>query len=370
MKALTPLLALLLGACSSMSYDSRSVTTHYFGVDKHGRPATLWTLKNGKVEIDVTDHGATLVALRMPDRVDQTKDVLLGFADVTGYESGDNQYFGCTTGRVCNRIAKGEFVLDGYTYRLATNNGVNHLHGGAERSLDKVHWDAEVLTGGDAPAIRFTYLSRNGEEGYPGNLQVAVTYTLEAGALRIDYEATTDQRTPVNLTNHAYWNLAGEGAPTIVDHELWIDADHFTPVDATLIPTGAIAKVAGTPLDFRRPVDIGLRIESLTGTPTLGYDHNFVLRAADGLRLAATLRHPATGRRVDIHTTEPGLQFYSGNFLHGQRGKGGKAYAHRSGLCLETQHFPDSVNQPHFPNTILEPGQTFRSTTKLVLSAE
>jgi len=373
MKALTPLFAVaLLGACSSMPQDSSApVSMRPFGVDKSGRPASLWTLRSGKLEIDVTDHGATLVAVRTPDRGGIVQDIVLGFDDVAGYESADNQYFGCTAGRVCNRIAKGEFVLDGYTYRLATNNGPNHLHGGGERSFDKVHWNAEVVASGNEPCVRFTYLSRNGEEGYPGNLQVTATYQLLAnGQLRMDYEATTDQNTPVNLTNHAYWNLAGEGAPTILDHVLSIEAEQHTPTDDTLIPTGAVATVIATPLDFRKPTAIGQRIDALTGTATLGYDHNFVLTKSQGLRRAAVLRHEGTGRTLEILTTEPAVQFYSGNFLHGQAGKRGKAYAHRSGLCLETQHFPDSVNQPNFPSTILAPGQTYRSTTVIAFHAE
>lgn len=373
MKALSSLFAVaLLGACSTMVQNSSSpVSVLPFGVDKSGRPATKWTLRNGGTEVDLCDHGATLVAVRIPDRYGFAKDVLLGFDDVAGYESEDNQYFGCTTGRVCNRIAKGEFVLDGYLYRLATNNGPNHLHGGAVRSLDKVHWTGEVVKGeGGAPGVRFTYTSPDGEEGYPGNLQIAVTYVLLPGGLRIDYVAKTDQRTPVNLTNHAYWNLAGEGSGRIVDHDLWIDADGYTPVDATLIPTGAIDKVAGTPLDFRRAQKIGFRIDELTGTSALGYDHNFVLRPHDGLSHVATLHHAESGRSVEILTTEPGLQFYSGNFLHGQKGKGGKPYAHRTGLCLETQHFPDSVHHTNFPSIVLEPGATFHSTTEFRFRAE
>jgi len=372
MKALTPLLAVaLLCACSSMQNDTSPVSQRPFGVDKHGQPATLWTLRAGGIEIDVTDHGATLVAVRVPDRAGAVADVVFGFDDVAGYESPANDYFGCTTGRVCNRIANGTFTLDGDTYHLATNNGPNHLHGGASRSLDKVHWQGEVVAAGTEPCVRFTYLSPNGQEGYPGNLHIAVTFQLlQAGQLRIDYEATTDRKTPVNLTNHAYWNLAGHGAPTILDHDLEIDAESYTPTDPTLIPTGAIAPVLGTPLDFRQKERIGLRIEQLIGTPALGYDHNFVLRPATGLRRAALLRHEPSGRQLEIHTTEPGLQFYSGNFLHGQRGKGGAVYALRSGLCLETQHFPDSVNQPAFPSTVLEPGQTFRSTTVFTFRGE
>ncbi|MCA8951757.1 MAG: galactose mutarotase [Planctomycetes bacterium] len=339
-----------------------SVSQRPFGIRQDGQPSTLWTLRAKNLEIDVTDHGATLVAVRAPDAAGTLGDVILGFDDVSGYQSEANQYFGCTTGRVCNRIAKGQFTLDGYTYHLAINNGPNHLHGGKERSLDKVHWQAEVLSRGNQPAIRFTYRSPDGEEGYPGNLDVAAIYRLDDDGLHFEYEATTDQRTPVNLTNHAYWNLSGEGSKTVLDHELQIDADLYTPTDDTLIPTGAISEVRG-PLDFSKRKVIGERIEQLTATAAMGYDHNYVLREGSGMRHAATLWNLANGRRIDVVTDQPGLQFYSGNFLHGQLGKGGKPYPHRSAVCLETQHFPDSVNQPAFPSTILEPGQTYSART-------
>lgn len=363
--------ALAFAACSSMSdHASPAVSSRWFGVAKDGRPAQLWTLRTRGLEIDVTDFGATLVAVRTPDRAGFVDDIVLGFDDVTGYESGDNQYFGCTTGRVCNRIAKGEFTLDGYTYVLAKNNGPNHLHGGASRSFDKVHWDAQDVSWDSTPGVRFTYRSKDGEEGYPGNLDVTVTYWLMPGPhLKIITEASTDRRTPVNITNHAYWNLAGAGAPTVLDHELWVAAEGYTPTDDTLIPTGVVSPVLGTPLDFQKPLPIGLRIAQLTGTPALGYDHNLVLRPAAGMPKVAELRDPSSGRWLSIATSEPGLQVYSGNFLHGQRGKGGKTYAPRSAVCLETQHFPDSVHQPHFPNTILEPGQRFRSETMWTFGA-
>ncbi|MCA8973130.1 MAG: galactose mutarotase [Planctomycetes bacterium] len=341
---------------------STSVTQRPFGISQSGWPATLWTLRADRLEIDVTDHGATLVAVRAPDPAGTLADVVFGFDDVSGYESSANQYFGCTTGRVCNRICKGEFTLDGYTYHLATNNGPNHLHGGGKRSLDKVHWTGEVIDSGASPAVRFTYRSRDGEEGYPGNLDIAVTYRLDGEGMHIDYRATTDARTPVNLTNHAYWNLAGAGAATVLDHELWINADRYTPVDDTLIPTGAIEPVTWA-LDFRKPTRVGLRIATLDGTSALGYDHNYVLQGT-GMRHIATLRHVENGRGFELFSDQPGLQFYSGNFLNGNVGgigKGGAVYGYRSGLCLETQHFPDSVNHPHFPNTILEPGHEYRT---------
>ncbi len=357
----------LLASCALFS-QPQIVKTKPFGVRKDGAPATLWILQNGGVEATVSDHGATLVSLSFADRIGESSDVLLGFDDVSGYESGDNQYFGCTTGRVCNRIAKGRFTLEGYDYQLAVNNAPNHLHGGGPRSLDKVRWRAEATHVDGVPAVAFTYRSPDGEEGYPGVLDVKVTYSMpQPGALRIDYEATADRTTPVNLTNHAYFNLAGQGAPTILDHELQLFASRYTPTDATLIPTGGIDDVARTALDFRQPTRIGLRIDELTPTPAMGYDHNYVIDrdGKDGLVAAAVLYHPASGREVRIATTEPGIQFYTGNFLHGQKGKAGASYAHRSGLCLETQHFPDAVNQPRFPSILLQKGKTFRSTTVL-----
>lgn len=357
--------ALALAACSSMSHDDSSVSTRWFGTQKDGRPAMLWTLRARGIEIDVTDYGATLVAVRTPDRADFLGDVVLGFDDVSGYQSGDNQYFGCTTGRVCNRIKKGEFTLDGYTYALAANNGPNHLHGGATRSFDKVHWDGVVVQDGDgARGVQFTYRSKDGEEGYPGNLDVTVTYWLLAGRMKIVTEAKTDRRTPVNVTNHAYWNLDGAGAPSVLAHELFVDADQYTPTDDTLIPTGKLAPLHATPLDFKKPLPFALRIDELIGTPALGYDHNLVLRPGKGLREVATLRSQQSGRWMKISTTEPALQVYSGNHLHGQTGKGGKKYEKRSACCLETQHYPDSINQPSFPTTILEPGQHYRTETQ------
>ena len=372
-RLLLPALA-LLAACSSMSdLPPSNITSRGFGTNADGRPATLWTLCNGDVEVDVTDHGATLVAVRTPDRAGFLDDVILGFDDVTGYQSDSNQYFGCTTGRVCNRIANGAFTLDGYEYVLATNNAPNHLHGGAERSLDKVHWDASCSVDEDgAPSVRFTYLSRDGEEGYPGNLQVAVTYTLRGdNSLNIAYEATTDMRTPVNLTNHAYWNLAGAGAETVLDHVLQVDASSYTPTDSTLIPTGEVAPVLGTALDFREPTSLGLLLDKVADTAAQGYDHNLVLDGdAGALRRVAELRHQKTGRSMVIETTEPSLQVYSGNFLNGQRGKGGKSYPRRSAICLETQHHPDAIHHSNFPNTVLEPGETFRSVTRMTFRAE
>lgn len=352
--------ALLAAACN-VPTSAMPTPPMPFGTTRGGVPATAYTLSREHLKVRVTDYGATLVSVQVPDRAGAMKDVVLGFDDVGGYESDANQYFGCTVGRVANRIQKGTFTLDGYTYHLAINNVPNSLHGGAVRSFDKVMWYVERR---DEHSITLAYNSADGEEGYPGTMTTRVTYSLpQDGELRIDYEATCDRDTPVNLTNHSYWNLAGEGSATVLDHEIQIAADEYTPVDDTLIPTGVIAAVKDTPLDLRYAQPIGAQIEALIPTATLGYDHNYVLREKGGLHPAATLHEPQSGRQLEILTTEPGLQFYSGNFLHGQRGKGGKVYALRSACCLETQHYPDSVNHANFPSTILRAGQTWRSTT-------
>ena len=340
-----------------------------FGKTKNGEAVELITLKSDKgLVAKVMTRGATLVQLNVPDKAGKAADVLLGFDDVAGYESEDNQYFGCTTGRVCNRIAKGKFTLDGKEYTLAINNEPNHLHGGVERSLDKVVWKAKPYSNDKGQGVRLSYTSPDGEEGYPGNLEVTVSFYVpkDANRIAISYKATTDKATPVNLTNHAYFNLSGEGSATVLDHILRLNADSYTPTDETLIPTGKIESVEGTELDFRKPTRIGKRIEPLNDTGAIGYDHNFVLNPKaddERLTLAAILRDPASGRVMRVSTSQPGIQFYSGNFLKGQKGKGGKTYAHRSALCLETQHYPDSVNHAEFPNTILKPGETFESTT-------
>lgn len=342
-----------------------------FGKTSDGQPVEIFTLQSDQgLVARVMTRGATLVELHVPDKDGHVDDVVLGFDDVAGYESEDNQYFGCTTGRVCNRIAKGRFTLNGKEYSLAINNEPNHLHGGVERSLDKVVWTARPISNERGQGVRFSYTSPDGEEGYPGTLEVNVTYFVpkDANRLAITYRATTDQATPVNLTNHAYFNLSGAGAPTVLDHQLRLNADSYTPVDDTLIPTGRIESVDRTDVDFRKLTPIGKRIATYDNEGTIGYDHNFVLnpKTNDGpLNQAAVVRHPTNGRTLRIFTSEPGIQFYSGNFLKGQTGKGGKTYAHRSALCLETQHFPDSVNHANFPNIILEPGSTFESTTHL-----
>lgn len=342
-----------------------------FGKTSSGEAVEIYTLKSGNgLVAKVMTRGATLVQLHVPDKNGDMDDVVFGFDDVSGYESEANQYFGCTTGRVCNRIAEGKFSLDGKDYTLAINNEPNHLHGGEKRSLDKVVWKARPFVNERGEGVTFSYTSPDGEEGYPGELSVKVTYFVPANKnnLSIRYVATTDKATPVNLTNHAYFNLGGHGSATILGHTLKLNADKYTPVDDSLIPTGEIASVEGTPLDFRKQRKIGARIEKLVDTAALGYDHNFVLNAAEGdnkLRVAAVLTDPESARRLRIMTSEPGIQFYSGNFLSGQTGKGGKVYPHQSACCLETQHFPDSINQPNFPNTVLKAGEEFVSQTLL-----
>ncbi len=348
-----------------------------FGKTNDGKNVELYTLKsdNGMI-LKVMTRGATIVSLELPDRNGNVADCVLGFDNIAGYESEDNQYFGNTTGRVCNRIAKGKFSLNGKEYSLAINNEPNHLHGGAEKSLDKVVWDGAPFENRSGQGVTFSYTSPDGEEGYPGNLNLKVTYFVpkSSNQIKITYWAKTDQATPVNLTNHAYFNLAGAGSETALDHVLMLNADQYTPTDETLIPTGEVKSVQGTELDFRSPTVIGKRIKALDDTAAIGYDHNFVINAksdeTDRLNLAAELIHRESGRRLRITTTEPGIQFYSGNFLKGQKGKGGKTYPHRSAVCLETQHFPDSINQPKFPSVVLAPNKEFSSVTVLSFSAE
>ena len=333
-----------------------------FGKLPDGTVITAYTLKNAKGSwAKVITYGATLTELYVPDKSGQPGDVVLGFSDLPGYLS-DHPFFGATVGRYANRIAKGHFTLDGKEYSLAINNGPNSLHGGKIGFSRKV-WKAEILPGMTSAAVRFTYVSKDGEENYPGNLNVAVTYTLtDTNELKLDYRAETDQDTPINLTNHSYFALGGPGK-NILDEVLYLNADEFTPVDATLIPTGEIKSVKGTPLDFTKPTAIGARINELKDIG--GYDHNFVINGKAGkLRLAARATDPATGRQMEVWTTEPGVQFYSSIGLNGSIvGKGGIAYPKFGGLCLETQHYPDSVNRSNFPSAILHPGKPFESQT-------
>ncbi|MEX0642955.1 MAG: aldose epimerase family protein [Pirellulales bacterium] len=344
-----------------------------FGKTADGTPVQQFTLtnKNG-VTIKLMSRGATLREWHAPDKHGQMADVVFGFDDVAGYESKDNGYFGHTIGRIGNRIGGAKFTLDGKEYKLAANDGPNTLHGGAARSLDKVVWEGKPFENAAGQGVIFTYMSPDGEEGFPGNLSCKVTYTLtDENEVRIEYEATTDQATPVNLTHHSYFNLTGAGAPTINDHEVMIVADHYTPVNELLIPTGEIAPVAGTPFDFREFHAIGDRVDQLNDEPGKGYDHNFALNNQDGdLALAAKVRDPKSGRVLSVFTTEPGLQFYGGNFLNGAKGKGGQTYAYRSGLCLETQHYPNAVNEPKFAPINLKPGEKYTHTCVYLITAE
>ena len=305
-------------------------------------------------------RGATLVELHVPDRNGQFADVVLGFDDEAGYASGDNQHFGCTTGRYANRISQGKFTLDGVEYQLAINNGPNHLHGGPNEGLDKVQWNGEQLPDGNG--VRFTYTSPDGQESFPGTLQLAVTYTLtDDDTIHIEYEATTDKPTIINLTNHSYFNLKGHGEGDVLDHVVWLDADRYTPTDETSIPIGELADVTDTPFDFRTPTAIGARFSEVRATPANGYDHNYVLNGEVGeVRKIAEVSDPTSGRVLTVETDQPGVQLYTGNFLAGQTCKAGKTYPGNSAFCLETQHFPDSPNKPNFPSTVLRPGETYR----------
>ncbi len=351
------------------------MTRSAFGRLPDGASVDLFTLSNGRgVEVRAITYGAILQAIRVPDAGGTAADIALGFDSLAGF-LGPTPYFGAIVGRYANRIAQGRFRLDGRIYQLATNIGPNHLHGGM-KGFDKVNWHGESFQHGDSVGVSFTRTSRDGEEGYPGTLSVRVTYTLTAQSeLLIDYLATTDKATPINLSQHTYFNLRGEGSGDILGHLLRIAADSITLVDAAQIPTGAIAPVAGTPFDFRTATAIGARIDA--PDPQLrhggGYDHNFVLTRAGpspGLVHAAHVSEPTSGRTLDVFTTEPGVQFYSGNFLDGTvKGKSGHAYPHRGGLCLETQHYPDSPNHPNFPSTILQPGTEYRSRTVWVFGA-
>jgi aldose 1-epimerase len=339
------------------------VTRAPFGTTTDGTPVEIFTMKNANgVELRAMTYGGIITSIRTPDRNGAMADIVLGFDAIDGYLT-DHPFFGAIIGRYGNRIAKGRFAIDGREYTLATNNGPNHLHGGV-RGFDKHVWQAEILH--EKNGVAFTRTSADGEEGYPGNLLVEVAYLLtDDNELRVEYLARTDQPTHVNLTQHSYFNLAGGG--DILGHELTIDADRYTPVDATLIPTGEIAAVQGTPFDFRTPIAIGARINE--PHPQLkngeGYDHNWVLNGTAGqMRRAAHVVEPKSGRTLEIATTEPGLQFYAGNFLDGTiTGKGGQAYGHRSGFCLETQHYPDTPNQSDFPTTLIRPGQQYKTTT-------
>ena len=362
------LIAFGLGlGCATMA----TVQRKPFGQLASRQAVELFTLQNAHgIQVGVTNYGGIITSIRTPDRTGKFADIVLGYDDLAGYVRS-SPYFGAIVGRFANRIARGRFTLDGQTYSLAINNGPNSLHGGL-RGFDKVVWTAKPFRNQDGEGVALEYTSPDGEEGYPGTLRARVTYTLTADdRLIVDYGATTDKATPINLSQHSYWNLVGDASRDILGHVLTINADAITPVDSTLIPTGTIAPVAGTPFDFRTAMPIGARIDQRDNEQIRyggGYDHNFVLNSGgasvDGLRFAARVTEPTTGRTMEIFTTEPGLQFYSGNFLDGSiTGKRGVVYSYRHGLVLETQHFPDSPNHPNFPSTILRPGQEFRSRT-------
>jgi aldose 1-epimerase len=338
-----------------------------FGTVPGGPAIELFTLTNpGGVEVRAMTYGGIIVSLRVPDRRRQLDDIVLGFDTAAEYAAG-HPYFGAIVGRYANRIANGRFVLDGKTYQLATNNGPNHLHGGV-KGFDKVIWSGEPFQDDRGAGVVFTYTSGDGEEGYPGTVKARVTYTLtDRNELLFDYHATADRPTVINLSQHSYFNLAGQGSRDVLEHELQIHADRYTPVDDTLIPTGELAAVAGTPFDFRALTAIGARIgqDHVQLVRGRGYDHNYVLtRTGPDLQNAARVVERTTGRTLEVATTEPGVQFYSGNFLDGTiTGKQGRVYRQRYGFCLETQHFPDSPNEPAFPSTVVGPGQEYRSRT-------
>lgn len=343
-----------------------SVEKSSFGKTKDGLEVTLFTCRNaGGSTLKLMDYGAAVVALEVPDRSGKLGNVVLTCPDLAAFEAC-TMYFNCSVGRYCNRIAGGKFTLDGQNYVLATNNAPNHLHGGT-RGFDKRIWKAEPFQSTGAVGVSFQYESADGEEGYPGKLLAKVTYTLtDRNEFVIEFRATTDKATPVNLTNHNYWNLAGAG--TIWDHELKLAATRYLPVDSTAIPTGELAAVAGTPFDFADFTPIGKRLNDVGGTP-IGYDHCYAIDGEAGrLRLAAVVRDPVSGRKMEIQTTEPGIQFYSGNFLDGTGISGN--YPQYSGFCLETQHFPDSPNRPEWPSTILKPGEQYYHKTVHTFSVE
>lgn len=384
MKNIIPLLtvaaAVSLSACQSgtksnnNSVDSMQTTQDSLSIEGKipaarfdstvdGKQTKLYYLKSkGNVQVAITNYGAKIVSLLAPDKSGKLEDVELGYDNISRYVTTKERYYGGIVGRYGNRIAKGKFKLDGKEYTLATNNGQNHLHGG-KKGFNDVVWDAEQT----APnSLKLHYLSKDGEEGYPGNLDVTLTYTLtDSNELKIDYSATTDKATVVNLTNHSFFNLAGAGNGTINDHIMMINADKFTPVDSTLITTGKLEAVKGTPMDFTTPTRIGERVDADFEQLKFGkgYDHNYVLnKKGNELSLAAKVEEPVSGRTLEVWTTEPGIQFYGGNFLDGtDKGKDGKTYGHREAFALETQHYPDSPNKPEFPSVVLKPGATYTS---------
>ena len=367
MKKTLTSLALTLTTCAALATSEDSILCQSFGKAPGGQPVEIYRLTNAKgAETTITNYGGIVISLKVPDRNGVMGDVALGYDNLKDYVKA-SPYFGALIGRYGNRIAKGCFELGGTKYKLATNDGPNALHGGV-KGLDKVVWDAKPLMTKAGPALELTYVSKDGEEGYPGTLSVKAVYTLtQKNELRLDFTATTDKETVVNLTHHSYFNLAGAGKGDILNHVVTIRADKFTPVDKTLIPTGELRPVEGTPMDFRKPTAIGARIADAYEQVQIGktgYDHNWVIdKAAGELDWIAKVYEPTSGRTMEVLSTEPGLQFYSGNFLDGTNvGKGGVAYQFRTGFCMEPQHFPDSPNKPSFPSTVLKPGQTYRNT--------
>ena len=358
--------ACLVGCASVSSPRNQGVSRQPFVQTKDGTPVDLYTLRNGNgAEARISNYGGLVISLAMPDRHGQFGDVVLGYDNLADYLK-DTPYFGALIGRYGNRIGDAKFTLNGVEYKLPQNDGKNSLHGGAE-GFDRRVWTAREVRG-PHPGLELTFLSKDGEEGYPGNLKVKVVYSLtQDNGLQIDYTATTDKDTVLNLTNHAYFNLAGEGNGDILRQEMMIVAHRFTPIDTTLIPTGELRSVEHTPFDFRKPTPIGARINATDEQIGFGkgYDHNFVLtRTGGGLNLAARVIDPDSGRVLEVLTTQPGIQFYTGNFLDGSlHGKGGHTYVQRSAFCLETQHFPDSPNKASFPSTELKSGQTYHETT-------
>jgi aldose 1-epimerase len=344
-----------------------AVTKAPFGNAPDGSTVEIYTLKSGAVEARIMTYGAIVVSIKTADRAGAMGDVVLGYDDLAGYLGDGKTYFGAVVGRYGNRIAHGKFALDGHVYNLPLNNGPNSLHGGTV-GFDKRNWTAREIPDG----VEMTLVSKDGDQGYPGTLTAHVKYTLNGNALKLEYTATTDKDTVVNLTNHSYFNLAGSGQ--ILDEEILLNADRYTPVDAGLIPTGELAAVAGTPFDFRKSTTIGARIDQPDEQLKRGggYDHNWVLNGPNGVeKLAAKLHDPKSGRVLTVTTTEPGVQFYIGNSIKGPlHGKGGATYGKNSGLCLETQHFPDSPNHPSFPTTELKPGQTMHSTTTFTFTTQ
>jgi aldose 1-epimerase len=362
-------LALAFSACNSKTDKGSTSSTQQdslkYSATIDGKAVKLYTLKNKQgASVSITNYGGRVVSLMVPDKNNKLTDVVLGYDSVGAYRKKGEPFFGALIGRYGNRIGKGKFTLDGKEYQLQLNDGVNTLHGGTDGFFGKV-WDARQV---DSTKLELSYVSKDGEAGYPGKLDVKVIYTLtDDNALQIDYEATTDKTTIVNLTNHAYFNLNGEGDSTILDHELMIDANAYTPVDSTLIPTGKLQPVAGTAFDFNKAKLIGKQIGDNDEQLKFGkgYDHNFALTHHDGKTPVAVVKSTKTGITLSVITTEPGLQFYSGNFLTGadKDGKDGKSYPHRSAFCLETQHFPDAPNHPNFASTVLKPGETYKTST-------